>query len=257
MDQNILKNKSLFDFLINEVNTKFEGWDFSHIESSGRIREFPLSWNYRNVTVRMMRNISSMLDMGTGGGEFLSSLTPLPKYTCATEGYEPNVAIAKNRLKPLGVNVYRVKDDDELPFDDEAFELVINRHESYSPKEVKRILTNTGFSITQQVGGLNDKEINQILEIPESEYSNWNLEFAVSQLRNSGLSILEQKEGIVKTRFYDIGAIVYYLKAIPWQVPNFTVEDYFDKLTKIHNMIERNGYIDFTCHRFFIVAEKE
>ncbi len=27
-------------------------------------------------------------------------------------------------------------------------------------------------------------------------------------------------------RFFDIVAIVYYLKAIPWQIPDFSVEQY-------------------------------
>ena len=111
--------------------------------------------------------------------------------------------------------------------------------------------------ITQQVGGLNDKEINEILEASEFEFIDWNLKNAVAELEEVGLNIFEQREDLVKTRFHDIGAIVYYLKAIPWQVPDFTIEKYFDKLLKIHNMIEKLGYVDFTCHRFFIMANKE
>jgi len=33
--------------------------------------------------------------MGTGGGEFLASLAPLPMHTSATEAYPPNVEIAR------------------------------------------------------------------------------------------------------------------------------------------------------------------
>ncbi|HHV95300.1 MAG TPA: class I SAM-dependent methyltransferase [Clostridiaceae bacterium] len=132
----------LFNYLIGEANKKFEGWDFSYLESTGRMQEFPLRWNYRNKVKSRMSGISSLLDMGTGGGEFLSSLVPLPEYTCATEGYEPNIPVARKRLEPLGVKVYRVDDDEFLPFNDETFDLVINRHESYSAKEVKRILKN-------------------------------------------------------------------------------------------------------------------
>ena len=73
----------------------------------------------------------------------------------------------------------------------------------------------------------------------------------------AGLKIIEQKEDIVKTRFYDIGAIVFYLKAIPWQVPDFTVDKYFGSLKEIDNLIQKEGYIDFTCHRLFIIAYKE
>ncbi|WP_416199125.1 MAG: Methyltransf-11 domain-containing protein [Sporanaerobacter sp.] len=251
-----LTNNELFNYLIDKSNEKFEGWDFSYIERTGRMQEFPLTWNYRNKVMREMYGISSLLDMGTGGGEFLSTLSPLPKYTCATEGYVSNISIARNRLEPLGVKVYKVEDDEELPFNDETFELVINKHESYSPKEVRRILDNNGIFITQQVGGLNDKEINEILEA-SVEFIDWNLKNAVAELEEVGLNIFEQREDLVKTRFYDIGAIVYYLKAIPWQVPDFTIEKYFDKLLKIHNMIEKLGYVDFTCHRFFIMANKE
>ncbi|SHD75719.1 class I SAM-dependent methyltransferase [Schnuerera ultunensis] len=252
-----LTNKELYYYLIDEVTERFEGWDFSYLESTGRMEEFPLSWNYRNKVIMEVKEASSLLDMGTGGGEFLYTLRPLPEYTCVTEGHKPNISIAKNRLEPLGVKVFEVEVDEYLPFEGETFELIINKHESYSPKEVKRILKDKGIFITQQVGGLNDKEINEILEAKEFELIDWNLEKAVGQLEGVGLKIFEQKEDLVKTRFYDIGAIVYYLKAIPWQVPDFTIERYFDKLLEIYNQIERLGYIDFTCHRFFIIASKE
>lgn len=79
-----LTNNELFNYLIDKSNEKFEGWDFSYIERTGRMQEFPLTWNYRNKVMMEMYGISSLLDMGTGGGEFLSTLSPLPKYTCAT-----------------------------------------------------------------------------------------------------------------------------------------------------------------------------
>jgi hypothetical protein len=251
-----LTSKELFEYLIKEVNEKFEGWDFSYVESTRRMQEFPLSWSYRNKVRLAKMGASSMLDMGTGGGEFLSSLSPLPEHTCATEGYEPNIMVARKRLEPLGVKVYRVDDDDSLPFPDESFELIINRHESYSVGEVKRILKKQGTFMTQQVGGLNDKEFNELLGAPKAQFYNWNLEAAVSQLKEVGFEITDQREDIVKTRFYDIGAIVFYLKVIPWQVPDFTVEKYFDRLVAMNDLILKDGYLDFTCHRFFVKANK-
>lgn len=252
-----MTDEELFEYLINEVNAKFAGWDFSYLESTRRMHEFPLSWSYYNKVKKNMIGVSSLLDMGTGGGEFLSSLSPLPSNTCATEVYEPNIPVAKERLEPLGVKVWRVDDDDLLPFHNESFELVINRHESYSAEEVKRILKPQGIFITQQAGGLNDKEINELLQVPKSEYYNWNLETASRELLEVGLTIIEQKEDFVKTRFYDIGAIVFYLKAIPWQVPDFTVEKYFEQLREIDRMIQKDGFIDFTCHRFLVMANKQ
>ena len=48
---------------------------------------------------------SSLLDIGTGGGEFLSSLQALPQIVYATEVYKPNMPIARKRLSSLGVEV--------------------------------------------------------------------------------------------------------------------------------------------------------
>lgn len=251
------KDRDFFDLLIEEEKKHFEGWDFSYLESTNRMQEFPLSWNYWHEVEKRMNRCSSLLDMGTGGGEFLSSLAPLPKIVCATEGYEPNIPIARKRLEPLGVKVYKVDSDENLPFDNYFFDLVINRHESYSEKEVHRVLKKGGVFVTQQVGGLNDKEINELLGVPLSEYVGWNLIAAVARLKENGFNVTLEKEEFVKTRFYDVGAIVFYLKAIPWQVPNFTIKRYLEKLKDIDRIIQKDGYIDFTCHRFLVVADKK
>ncbi|RDW17420.1 hypothetical protein CWR45_12395 [Oceanobacillus chungangensis] len=80
-------------------------------------------------------------------------LLPLPRSIVATEAYVPNVTIAKARLEPLRVKVIQIEDDEDTnhPFEDGQFDLIINRHEYYPPKENN--LCN-GLFITQQVGGL-------------------------------------------------------------------------------------------------------
>ncbi len=55
---------------------------------------------------------------------------------------------------------------------------------------------------------------------------------------------------------YDVGAIVYYLKAVPWEILDFSVEKYFDKLQEIHKLIHSSKYVDVLFHQFFIVAQK-
>ena len=66
----------------------------------------------------------------------------------------------------------------------------------------------------------------------------------------------EQLQDTPITRFYDVGAIVYYLKAIPWQIPDFSVERYFERFLEVHTMIQQRGFVDVRYHRFFIVGEK-
>lgn len=243
-----------FEILLADAERGFEGWDFSHIRD--RIVTAPLPWSYHSLILPHLRSAQSMLDMGTGGGEFLSSLQPLPADTCATEGYPPNVPVARARLEPLGVEVAEVGDDGVLPYVAGRFDLVINRHEFYLPAEVLRVLKPGGRFITQQVGDQNDLELNRLLGAPPPESLTWHFEDEVGDLASAGFTIEKQAEAFPVTRIYDVGAIVYHLKAIPWEVPDFSVEQYRDRLLDLHRRISEQGYLDITSHRAIIVATK-
>ena len=251
------ERKDLFNLLIDEARQPFSGWDFSYISKTGRMKSEPLPWNYASIILPYVRKADSLLDMGTGGGEFLSLLQPLPKHTCATEAYEPNVPIAKKQLEPLGVHVYQIEDDMNLPFREDLFELVINRHESYYPREILRILEPSGYFITQQIGEQNDIDINHLLgNEPTIESGVWNADCATKELQKNGFTVLEQKEAFPKARFYDVGALVYFLKAIPWVVEGFNVESYRNSLLELHEMILKRGFLEVREHRFLIIAQK-
>lgn len=68
---------------------------------------------------------------------------------------------------------------------------------------------------------------------------------------------MDRREEYPPVEFIDIGAVVYYLKAIPWQVGDFTPEKYYARLGKIHNIIQERGKFVSATHRFFIEARKE
>ncbi len=251
-----------FNRLVSEaMKEPFEGWDFSYIEDSGRVVESPLKWNYINNVRRYFHKTGTLLDMGTGGGEVLSRLAPFPPKTYATETYPPNVEVARRNLCPLGVEVLYVEDaseppyNDDLPFDSKYFDLVINRHEAYSPRELKRILKPNGIFITQQVGCFTMANLLKDMLGKNASYGNWNLQSAANELESSAFTILEAGEHIYPSRFYDIGAIVYYLKAIPWLVEGFSPNKYRRELIYIHSRIERDGYYETLNHRFIVVAK--
>ncbi len=84
------------------------------------------------------------------------------------------------------------------------------------------------------------------------------LEFATIELKAAGFRILDRIEDFTTTRIFDVGAIVYYLKAISFEFPDFTVEKYYDKLVEINQHINDNGYLDLprNNHRYFIKAKK-
>ena len=218
-----------------------------------------LPWSYETEVLKRIKTANSLLDIGTGGGELLSMMTPLPKDTCATEGYKPNVPIARKRLEPLGVKVYQTISARPLVFKNGRFDLVINRHGGYpNLKEILRVLRTGGLFISQNVGDQYNIKLNRLLGagVESHVISSWNLKVAVKELQNLGMKILIQREAFPMNRFYDIGAVVYYLKAIPWQLKGFSVKKYRGDLFKLHKRMLKEGYIDIPAHNFLIIAQK-
>ncbi|GHO79077.1 methyltransferase [Ktedonobacter sp. SOSP1-85] len=258
--------QALYDYLVSEYNHHFDYWDWSYLD--GRrvdVSTQPKAWDYIRAVQTAMQQTQSILDMRTGGGEKFAELLkqyPIP-HAYATEGYAPNLAMAHRLLDPLGATVYAV-DDETLPFADNMLELIINRHGSYDPREVLRVLKPGQRFITQQVGDQANVLIHELLGRQKELLSYegtphkpaWNLEYATHELRAHGWQIIEQHEHFHITRFLDLGAFVYYLKAIPWEVPNFSINAYFDKLVEIQRIFERDGMLDIPFHTFFIVARK-
>lgn len=250
-------NPERFQSLINNAkNAHFSGWEFSWLE--GRMMQEEPPWDYRALVTDALSRANSLLDLGTGGGEFLASLAPLPPDTHATESYPPNQGLARERLSPLNVEVHATELDSLLPFTDNHFDLVISRHESYAPPEVWRILKPGGLFITQQVGGLDNLELNQALEDdPSITFSRWGLAAALTGLYETDFFIEKAEKAALISKFIDIGAVVYYLNAIPWQVEKFKIKTHYSQLIRLHNIIERQGEFIATTHRFLIIARKK
>ncbi|MCA9867879.1 MAG: class I SAM-dependent methyltransferase [Anaerolineae bacterium] len=242
--------------ILEAEQAHFSGWDFSFLKDR-LVSETP-PWDYRRIITGAMTDANSLLDMGTGGGEFLATLLPLPPHTCATEAYPPNIPLARRRLEPLGVRVVEFQDDDRLPLSGEMFDLIINRHESYCPSEVWRVLKPGGRFITQQVGGRDNIELNEQLGADvDPEYIDWNRQQATEELGAAGFHLSFQEEALSRTVFQDIGAVVYYLKAVPWQIPGFTVDFYRNRLRDLHARMEAGYPLVTHSHRFLIQCVKE
>ena len=244
---------NLYEYLVKEYNAYFSGWDFSYL--NGRMVEDELPWDYKNIVENNFYGKDSLLDMDTGGAEFLLSLSNLPKNVYATEGYEPNIPIAEKQLKEKGIRLQPIKNDGEIPFDDKYFDIIINRHGSYKVNELKRTLRKDGLFITQQVGGLTGIDINMAFGTKTMDHIEWGLIQNIEYFKKAEMEIIEFEENIGKLKFRDIGAFVYYLKCIPWQVKDFTIKKYYKKLEIINDIIEKTGYISFIMHRFYLIVK--
>ncbi|MDD2578706.1 MAG: class I SAM-dependent methyltransferase [Eubacteriales bacterium] len=237
----------------SEENQTFRGWDFSCLD--GRWHSEALPWDYRALIQSKLNQTDRLLDMGTGGGEFLLSLKHPCHLTAVTEAYPPNIDMCQTTLAPLGIDVQPTSDDQPLPFPDDSFDCVINRHESYDPEEVRRVLKNDGYFITQQVGGLNNRDLSRrVIKDFEPEFPAFMLKNETAALRAAGFEILFEQEAFPPVQFFDVGAFVYFAKIIEWEFPGFSVEKAWNELLVMQQEIERHGKIQGTEHRFVIMA---
>lgn len=232
------------------------GWDFSHIH--GRYEEEnDLPWDYKEIVHYYLSDTKKIMDYDTGGGEFLLSLHHPYPLTFATEGYKPNVKLCKERLLPLGITFKECSTPEHIPFDDSLFDLIINRHGDFEPKEIHRLLKKDGIFITEQVGGDNDRDlVDMVLPNTPKPFPQLNLKVQKANFEKAGFQIIKAKEAFRPIQFYDIGAFVWFAHIIEWEFPNFSVDKCFAKLLKMQEEIEKNGKIEGTIHRYLIVAKK-
>lgn len=236
-----------------EYEAPFSGWDFSYLDRRWLVENTP--WDYIEIARQLMQKSEAVLDMDTGGGEVLVSLAPLPKYTVATESWEPNIPVARAKLEPLDVNVVGVSKEGETPFNDGEFDTVLNRHGDFKPAEIYRILKPGGTLLTQQVGGNNlrnlAEEFDATLPWEYLTFDYWQRE-----IQDAGFVFKQAKEWRGAMEFMDIGAIVYFIKAIPWQVPGFDIDRDMHYLEKLQHKLENGERLVYTQIRFLFQAEK-
>ena len=239
-----------------EAIARIHGWDFSHI--AGRYTEqSTLPWDYRTVIQQYRKPDMKLLDIDTGGGEFLLSLGHPFENTAATENYPPNVALCRETLLPLGIDFRPGDGKGTLPFADGSFDMVINRHGGFTPREVWRVLKKDGLFITQQVGAENDRELVALLcgdtKIPFPEQY---LRIVSRRFAEAGFTILRGEECSCPIRFFDVGALVWFARIIQWEFPGFSVDTHLDRLLNAQRILEEAGALEGSAHRFLLVATK-
>lgn len=239
-----------------EAQAHIHGRDFSHIQ--GRFEEeHDLPWNYRTLVQEYLQDDMLLLDCDTGGGEFLLSLGHPPEKTAAAEGYPPNAALCRETLLPLGVAFRECAGPSALPFPDESFDIVLNRHGAFDPAELFRVLKPGGLFLTEQVGEDNDRDlVERVLPGTPKPFPHKNLQEQRAAFETAGFRILRGEEAFRPIFFYDVGAFVWFARVIEWEFPGFSVERCFDRLLAMQETLEKTGAVQGTIHRYLIAARK-
>ncbi|WP_370419830.1 class I SAM-dependent methyltransferase [Streptomyces sp. QH1-20] len=247
-----------FEELVAEAETvPVDGWDFSWLD--GRATEQRPSWGYQRTMGEHLARASAALDIQTGGGEVLAGVPKLPALMVATESWPPNVAKATELLHPLGAVVVADPDEPPLPFADAAFDLVTSRHPATVWwSEIARVLRPGGTYLAQHVGPASVFELVEYFLGPQPEEirRRRHPDDERREAEAAGLQILDLRLESLRTEFFDIGAVIYFLRKVIWMVPGFTVDRYRDRLRELDEHIRAEG--SFVAHstRFLIEARK-
>ncbi|MEV0603663.1 class I SAM-dependent methyltransferase [Streptomyces sp. NPDC050315] len=247
-----------FDELVGEADSaSVEGWDFSWLD--GRATEARPSWGYQRLMGERLAGVSAALDIQTGGGEVLAGAPKLPPVMVATESWPPNVTKATRLLHPLGAVVVADPDEPPLPFADDAFDLVTSRHPATVWwAEIARVLRPGGTYFAQHVGHGSVFELVEYFlgPLPEETWRARHPDDERAAAEAAGLDVTDLRFERLRMEFFDIGAVVYFLRKVIWMVPGFTVAQYRDRLRELHEKIQEEG--PFVAHstRFLIEARK-
>jgi hypothetical protein len=118
------------------------------------------------------------------------------------------------------------------------------------------VLKKGGTYLSQQVGSHSVRELSEFMMGPLPGSSTRDPGLAQAAAESAGLSVVDLRAERLKTVFFDVGAVVYFLRLVIWIVPGFTVDGYRDQLKATHDHIALDGSFVTYATRFLIEASK-
>jgi SAM-dependent methyltransferase len=242
-----------FEELVADAVAQPARWDFSYL--AGRAIEERPSWRYFDRVADAARAATRLLDVETGVGNLLADLPVLPPLAVGTDAYPPSLRAASARLRDRGAAI--VGAERSLPFADGTFDLVVSRHPVETPwSEVARCICTGGRFVSQQVGSHSVRDLSEWLMGPLPPSTHRDPAAARLVAERAGFAVDTLIHERPRTTFFDIGAVVYFLRVVVWIVPDFSVDRYEPELRTLHEHIEATGSFETTSSRFLIEATR-
>jgi SAM-dependent methyltransferase len=237
----------------------FSGWEFPDMHVA--ILE-PPAWDYEALVREHAPGATSALDLGTGGGELIAGMREaLPERLVATEEWRVNVPIAYRRLAPLRADVVWCRSL-HLPFRDDVFDLVIDRHEELEPAEVARVLQPGGWFFTQQIGRRNWCELADYFPSAGAGNRSRMMDFGdlldeyARGLEAAGMAVEREEEHDFQVAYESLGDFLFMLLITPWTIPDLDVERDIDALLALERDRTTDHGLEMTWGRFLIAARQ-
>lgn len=229
----------------------FSGWNFDGLRVTDL--EPPQSWDYVAIAREYAARAGRVIDLGTGGGEVYARIVAgLDARFLASEEWHVNAPVARDHLRPLGVEVVYASSE-VTPWAAQSFDLVLSRHEAIVPEEIVRILRPGGVFITQQVGIGQWEELRPFFPrktVFPDHYALYRQAFEAA-----GLGVTSRTHAW-RAAYGGLGEIAYMLLVAPWEVPDFDAEADIDALLALEDAHGSDRGIVLTLSRYLMIARK-
>ena len=118
------------------------------------------------------------------------------------------------------------------------------------------VLRPGGTYLSQQVGAGSNRELTEAMMGPQVVNQGRSTHWAAAAARAAGLTVTGLQERALRVEFFDIAAVVYFLRKVLWTVPGFSVERYRPQLAAVHEQIQSGTAFVAHSQRFLIEARR-
>lgn len=233
------------------------GWNFSVLASRTIVEG--KTWVFLEVVKEFLDENVVLLDIGTGGGEKILQLAKSCKKIVGIDNSPEMINKAnENLVESNKPNVeFRVAESDNLPFEDNSFDIVTSRHAPFDSKEVGRVLKEKGIFLTQQVGEDDKKNLKEVFGRGQcsGRRSGDLIRRYVRDLEDAGFEIIRNDRYDASEYYKDIRDIIFLLEHTP-TIPGFDRNKDKDALERLEREFMTDKGIKTNSERFLLVARK-
>src|SRR5262249_48555911 len=184
-----------------------------------------------------------------------SSVPVAPPTLVATEAWPPNLPVAAGNLGRRRGHIVQADAAGGVAFRYAVFGLAVGRRPFVLVGPAKaRVLRPRSRVLRQESGPGSNRELTDFMMGPQPVGESRSPARAAAQARAAGLDVVDLREASLRVEFFDVAAVVHFLRKVIWTVPDFSVERYRDRLAEMHRYIAEHGSFVSHSQRYLIEA---